>query len=462
MSAIITQNFRLDTTQRFVDGLTNSTYYIGLGRPNPWPLSDDGNLVELPTLPFENDGTTNRVWQEVFAVKKLSSNDIIYSAPRETWASGRQYTGYDDQHENIEGTRFAVITASYSVYICLYAPDGVLSVSDPDMHVGTTTTAVKTPDNYIWKYLYTIPVAIANKFLTTEFIPVQRLDSDPGTSAAQALQDQWSVQDAAVAGEIYSVVVEHGGSGYSDGTFSVTFNGNGTGAAGTALVEGNIVTSITIDGDGSNLQKGLNYDTVTVTADESNTTPFTARAVLSPRGGFGYDPRYDLRAHYVSFNKVFDGDESGSIPAGGVEFRQISLIKNPLEADGTTAAAAETYNTCKSLTGSVLGGFGVGDTISATDNAESGAKGIVVEWDANTKTVYYIQNQDTGFTPFDGADTVTAYDQNGGNTQTNWAIDSMADSAVKFNSGEIMFVENRDKVVRGDTQIETIRLVIEF
>ena len=69
MSAIITQNFRLDTTERFVDSLSIvdsnndlvNAFYMGLGRPNPWDL-DTQTLTEVPHLPGENDSTTNQVY----------------------------------------------------------------------------------------------------------------------------------------------------------------------------------------------------------------------------------------------------------------------------------------------------------------------------------------------------------------------------------------------------------------
>ena len=462
MSAIITQNFRLDTTQRFVDGLsdTNSTdtYYVGLGRPNAWIEDDNGQ--EVPHLPYENGGTTNRAWQELFAMKKLAPNDAIYAAPRNTWASGTFYDQYDDQHPNIEGARFTVISNSYSVFICLYAPLGVASISDPDQHVGAVTSGVvKTPDKYIWKYLYTLPVDIANKFLTTEFIPVQQLDADPGTTAAQALRDQWDVQTnaATTAGAIYSVVIDPamGGSGYTSEA-TVVFEGNGIGAQADAIITNGVVTEIQMK-DGF---YGTGYDSVTVTVVDPNANSLvaaTVRAVLSPRGGFGSDPRYDLRAHYVSLNKVFDGDEGGylspssvGIPANGIHFRQITLIKNP-NAD-SALAAAENYNTCKFLT-MTTGDFAVDELIVAGDTNESGARGIVTQWDSVNNILYYIQNADTGFTPFEATDTIGS---------NNYPIGTLNDSAVDFNSGEVMFVENRDKVLRGSDQIETIRLVIEF
>jgi hypothetical protein len=444
MSAIITQNFRLDTTERFVDSLTNNTYYMGLGRPNPWEFVDS---QELPHVPYENRGTTNQVWQEIFAMKKIAADDVIFATPRNTWQSGTTYIGFDDEHANIEGSRFTVITNNYNVFICLKS--GGTSNIDPDTAVGIQTTGVtETSDGYTWKYLFTIPTDIANKFLTAEFIPVQRLDSDPGAGASQALQDQWSVQDSAVPGAIYNIAIDAGGAAYSNSAV-VTIDGNGTGAAATAVITNGVISDVQMT------SYGTGYDFVTVSIEDTAGTGASVRGVLPPKGGFGADPRIDLRAHYISLNKVFNGDEAGTIPSLN-DFRQISIIKNPFETDGTTICASDAYNMCRSLTvSSGSGAFSSDEIIVANDAGETGASGQVVEYDydGTTATLYYMQNESTGFTQFAVGDDIGT---------NNSQITATNDALVKFNSGDVVFVENRDAVSRGPSQIETIRLVIEF
>ena len=48
MAAIITSKFRLDTTNSFVESLSDNQFYMALGRPNAW--TDD----TTPTVPYEN------------------------------------------------------------------------------------------------------------------------------------------------------------------------------------------------------------------------------------------------------------------------------------------------------------------------------------------------------------------------------------------------------------------------
>ena len=90
---------------------------------------------------------------------------------------------------------------------------------------------------------------------------------------------------------------------------------------------------------------------------------------------------------------------------------------------------------------------------------------------------YYYQNAKTGYGNFVQGDAISATLPN--STQnvaldqtdsTSWygnAADDVADSTayapeVKKNSGELIFLENRDPINRSSSQIEDIKLIIEF
>ena len=69
-----------------------------------------------------------------------------------------------------------------------------------------------------------------------------------------------------------------------------------------------------------------------------------------------------------------------------------------------------------------------------------------------------MQNEDTGYTPFENSEVVRAEAAASGGQD----IDSVSLPEVKHGSGSMVFIENREPVNRGPDQIETIRLVIEF
>ncbi len=452
MPAIITSKFRLDTTERFVDSMSSNTYYLALGRANPW--LDSGGLVDdnNPTYPEENDYTTNTAWENMFAMKKLSggaTGDIIFATPRHLWVSGVGYAEYDDRDGNIEGEQYYVITDNNNVFICLKSSG--TSTTNPDL-AGINTSGIidnSDLDGYIWKYLYTVPVDTGSKFLTESFIPVQYLATQPDPGSDTALLNQYAVQQNAIPGEIHNIkIVGSGGTGYTTAPI-ITINGDGTGASAEAEInEAGALVNIKV------LNPGAGYNKATITITGGSGSGAALRPVIAPKGGFGSDPRQDLRAHYVALNKVFNGDENGDIPSSN-DFRQISLVKNPFDSDANALASKNAYNTCKGL--AINGGSFVPDSeITGTD---SGSKAIVVEHDATSGIIYYTQNEDTGFGVFNPDQDLIRLSSA---TTGGQDLTAVVAPPIELYSGDIVFLENRSPVSRGSDQIETIRLVIAF
>lgn len=441
MTAIITNDFRLRASEQLIaDVSTDSTYYMGIGYPQEW---DNDNS---PDTPKDIDYFSNRdLWRNMIAMKKLQSTDITYSVPRYQWISGTTYAEYDDRDGDLEGKQYYVISDNNNVYICLKAGPGS-SNRNPDIEQLQTSGVIdfSQNDGYIWKYLFTVSSNATTQFLTSSFVPVTYLETDPGGEADTALQNQWAVQQNAVDGAIYNIKVTNGGTGYTSAT--VTIEGDGTGAAGTAVITNNVITGITMTNFGS----GYNYATVTIQGDGSSAA---ARVVLGPKGGFGADARKDLRAHYVTVNARITGTEGGDFPVNN-DFRQISLIRNPLVSlSPDTIASADTLSVCKSLDVALTGTWVADDIIEGDD---TGAVGIVVDYDSTNGVVRYIQNEDTGFTEFTTADTIFIQ----GTSTNGAAVSAVNDGEVLFYTGEAVFMENRTPVNRAEDQIETIKLVI--
>lgn len=504
MAAIITSKFRLDTTNKFVNSLSDNQFYMALGRPNAW--TDD----TVPATPYENDYTSHTLWENMFAMKRVDATDIIHCAPRNLWVSGTTYVEYDDQDTNIESKVYFVISANNNVYMCLKAGAGA-STTNPDT-TGVQTSGVinhSGSDGYIWKYMYTVPTADVTKFLTTSFIPVRHIKEVPPGGSDTALTNQWSVQSNAVDGAIYNMKITTAGTGYSSAP-TLAIVGDGSGATATATVASGAITGITMTAVGS----GYTHATVTVTGGSGSNGAI--RPVIGPVGGFGADPTNDLRAHYVTINSVFTGDESGTIPDSN-DFRQIAVIKNPIEKANETAtlsasgsmvvgnfykiltigtstdahwatagstsgnpvvgevfkaiattssgsgtiaqvAEASAYNTCKSLTVATGASFPADQMIEGHISGTVGAKAMVVEYDSSNGIIYYIQNEATGFAAF----TTNDYIRNEGTSGAGQDVTALGDPLINHHQGDVMFVENRTATTRASGQVETIRLVIAF
>ena len=506
MAAIITSKFRLDTTDKFVGSLSDNQFYMALGRPNAWTPND-----AVPDTPYENDYANNTLWENMFAMKKIASTDIIHSSPRNLWVSGTTYVEYDDQDTNIESKVYHVITTNNNVYMCLKAGAGA-STTDPDA-TGVQTTGVinhSGSDGYIWKYMFTVNTTNASKYLTSSFVPVLHIKENPG-SGDLALANQWAVQSNAVDGAIYNMKITNGGSGYTSAP-TITIAGDGASAAATATVAGGAITGITM----TNVGTGYHHATVTITGGGGSNGAI--RPVIGPDGGFGANPTNDLRSHYVTINTVFTGDESGSIPDSN-DFRQIAVVKNPIEKANETAtlsasnsmvvgnfykiltigtssdahwatagstsgnpvvgeifkaiattssgsgtiaqvAEASAYNTCKSVTiPTGLASTYVADfAFEAHTGGTVGAKGIVVEYNNTSGVLHYIQNETTGF----GVINTDHFLRGVGTSGAGNDVSAVAAPLINHHQGDIMFIENRTATSRGTGQVETVRLVIAF
>ena len=184
---------------------------------------------------------------------QVSSADVCHMARRIDWVSGTVYDPYDDdisptnpsfsEATNLADSNFYVITDEFKVYKCLDNNENADSTIKP---TATSTSAVTLADGYTWKFLFQVSSADQSKFLDTNYIPVRKLSGNPTFD---------------VNGEIDSISVLTGGSGYTTATVSI--QGDGTGASATAVIVGDAIDSITVDTAGS----GYTFAFITITGD---------------------------------------------------------------------------------------------------------------------------------------------------------------------------------------------------
>ena len=202
-----------------------SNYYYFIGKVQPWttPTSPD---TPLTTQTYEQQ-TRNFI----IATKKIQVFDVSYVVPRIDWTSGRVYDQFDGDYSSsypastgatsLKTAQFYVLTTDFNVYKCIFNNNGIPSTSKPTGIDATTTT---TADGYIWKYLYTIPLSLRNRFLTEDYMPVQKSVLNPFYSN----------------GEIDRIIIDNYGSGYL-GNAEVTLSVNGVFGSGTGNSIANIV-----------------------------------------------------------------------------------------------------------------------------------------------------------------------------------------------------------------------------
>ena len=467
MTAIVTSNFRVINAENFKEDVADAatSVYVGIGKSDVWSLTTSDTTDTTPFTPVDALDSLGEAYQNMIGMKLIGSADISHVVPRHTWASNTSYYAWDSDDGSIFDKAFYIVTSEFKVYKCIKA-GGSTSTVQPTQ---TLTDPTAESDGYIWKYMYTISVADAEKFLTISYMPVKTIDpraggqssdysSDAAAEAAlseadyaQYLNQKTSTASVTAAG-IERIEVTAGGT-YSS-TPLVTITGDGTGATATAVMSGSgsnqQVSSITIN------NKGTNYTVADVVFSSGDAA---ARAVIAPELGHGTQPIKELGAFFIGLNTQLTGNESGDLTVGN-DFRQVTLIRNPRVYGPGAVATATTLKALKYMdftSGVTVTDYQIDELIVG---ATSGAQAYVVEIDSGAGVIYYHQNSKTGYVDFQNGENITGQTSNttGGLESTG----ALGNPEVHPGTGDIMFLENRTPINRTTTQIEDIKVIIEF
>tara|TARA_B000000609_G_scaffold157327_1_gene151615 strand:- start:2382 stop:3773 length:1392 start_codon:yes stop_codon:yes gene_type:complete len=463
MTAIVTSDFRVINVENFKDDVTNHSMYIAIGKSDVWSgsISDTTDSTSIGTEFPPNDHLDDigEARANFMAMQRVNAADVSHVVPRYQWTSGRSYVAWDSNDGSIFDKEFYIITSEFKTYKCIKAGASGSTVQPTQ----TLTVPTAESDGYTWKYMYTVQVADSEKFLTSSYMPVKTVslnfNNDAAAQAALSEGDyaqylnQKASRDHANAGGIERAEVSAAGSGYTSAP-TVTITGDGTGATATATVTNNTVTAINITAKGS----GYTFANIAITGGGGSSA--AANATISPGKGHGVDPVSELGAFFISINTQLTGaGGAGSDLTVGNDFRQISLIKDPTNFGTTTTATAATLKAMKYLdfaSGANLSAFVVDDVITG---GTSGAKAFVVDIDTSNGYIYYAQNSKTGYTAFSNGETVTGA---GGGSAALESSNAVGNPEVDRDSGKMLFLENRTPINRTATQIEDIKLIIEF
>ena len=463
MAAIITDNLRKNVADllltEILDATDSSEYYIGIGKSDQYNDSDT-IATPLRTLREERNARAN-----LQSIKKVTTGGASFVIPRYNWSSNTIYSAYNDNTVGLPSNAYYVLTEANEVYICLRQSKKT-SNGDPNSSTvepsyvlhngGVATTAFETADGYVWKYMYSVSALRASTFLSASYIPIQFL-SDSAQAYTGLDRDQATVKEAAVRGQIVSVEVTSGGTGYSSAP-TVTFRGNGTGAAATAYIStSGVVTKIEMNNTTTALGSGYDFANI-VLSGGSPTTAATARPIIGPIKGFGYDPRDDLKSNSIMITSKPSGDEGGTFLVDDQDFRQILLFKNMHYKAGAATDSDAIFN---EASGKALRAFLVDSSSQLEpDNIVSGDSASAYIDHLDGVVVYYHQNEGTGFGTFSN-DLVT--DDGGGVATIYEHIDSSGWGAkADAFTGDLLYVENRAAVQRSTDQTEDIKIVLTF
>ena len=484
MAAIITNKFRINNAEQFVESFSETsaeTYYLFIGRAHSWASDADvqGNTIAEGTdasPPTPNDGVTDEfyAWDDMLGAKIIASTDVSRVIPRRNWTTGTTYDMYEHNISssnaaasgatNLWDSSFVVMNSSYAVYKVIENDGATASTVEP---TSTSNSIFSTSDGYRWKYMYSLTSAETLNFMSTDFI---HCSTDSTVSAA------------AVDGALDTALVVAGGSSYnvsSGSTISgIPIRGDGSSGVASVVISSGAIASVSITtaGTGYTYAYIRNADIIAATNAGGSGSGGNINVIIPPKGGHGFDALKELGAFYVMLNKSLVGAEGTSDIGVGNDFRRIGLVRNPTNFGTSTVATASTRRQIYAARfTSVSGTFAADEEIN---QATTGAVGKVIEYDATNKILYWYQTRfpdvgtdsDGNATAFSGANAITGQTSSAAATPntTSGTLNGASFTSgystpeLAADSGDIIYVEERSPITRASDQTENIKLIIEF
>ena len=457
MVAIVTDPLRQKFANLLFDEIQNSTdineYYLGIGKSDPYDATDT-TATPVRTTKEERIARGN-----LQSIKKVTGNSFVI--PRYNWTSGAIYSGWSDAQAGIPTNSYYVLTEDNEVYICIQqgknaagqANTSIIKPSFTDAGVNVQDV-FQTSDGYRWKLAYSVSAARASTFLSSTFIPCQDqgliATGDSAASGAFELQ-QNTIRNNVVKGQILGVEIVDGGTGYSSAP-TITFKGNGSGATATATISGGAIVKVEMDNESAGMGSGYDYASATVTGNAE------LRPIIGPRDGLGASAIADLKSSSIMFNIKPSGTESGTFNTTN-DFRQILLFRNFDLTDSSGGAGprysgtSEKVNRFLTITGTIsASNFVVDEKITGA----SGVTAFIDELDsASGNKIFFHQNENTVNGDFGDNEAISGSLVGSATTDSGSKF-----SAVDIYSGELLYIENRARVIRAAAQTEDIKVII--
>ena len=485
MAAIITNKFRINNAEQFVESFSETaatTYYLFVGRSHSWATDTDGQGRSInegtdASPPTPNDDVSSEFYNydDMLGAKLLTSSDVSHVIPRRNWTTGTTYDMYEHNISssnaansgatNLFDSTFFVMNSSNAVYKVIENDGATASTVEP---TSTSNSIFETSDGYRWKYMYSLTSSETLNFMSTDFIHVS---TDSTVSAA------------AVDGALDTILVVAGGSSFTTSSGStisaIPIRGDGTGGiASVTISSGAIATAtVTTAGSGYTFAYIRDADIITATNAGGAGSGSNLNVIIPPKGGHGSNAVKELGGFFVMLNKSLVGVEGTSDIGVGNDFRRIGLLRDPTNFGTSTVASATTRRQIFAVKfASVSGTFTADEEIN---QASTGAVGKVVEFDSTNKILYFYQTRfpDCGadsngnLTAFSGANAITgqsssasATPDTSNSTTTNGVSFSSGYSnpELAFDSGDMIYVEERSPITRASDQTENVKLIIEF
>ena len=444
MSSIFSYNLRVQNAEDFLlvlsRQLSNNYIYFTYGKSLPW--ANDASPDQANT----SVSTFNDIWKNMIGAKLMTGNEVKHVIPRFNWAANTVFHVYDDCQCSLQqftpNSNFYMVTSDWNVYKCLNNSSNANSTIMPTQVY--TDRAIEESDGYVWKFMYNIPNEDRIRFTTDSYMPVKYININDASL-------QWQVQANAVPAAIESTIMTNPGSGYTNAnTIIVTVTGDGTGASAVARInaQSNTISSVVMVSKGS----GYTYANVSI-SDSGTGTNAAARAVLSPPGGHGSNALRELGGAYLIINPRLEYDQNGYFPPTN-DFRQISLIQNPVDNGTKGIAANAVYSQFITATvDTAVTNYNQDELVyQGTSLAQAYFSGYVDSWDAANSQIRLINT----------VGNIQSDVLVGIGSGTARYVQSFSNKQLVPYSGTLLYVDNISPISRAPDQIEDFKIVMQF
>ena len=549
MSAIVTDQFRINNAGNFLGDVNNSenSYYVFVGLSNPSATAvrsskafgrnasnGEWNSDITRKKPIDNFNYSNHVKDTMIFGKKITSDNVRRVVRKVTWTKETRYDMYrhDYSESNLASngktarlydSDFYVINKDFNVYVCISnGSSGINTTGNRSLNEPTLTglepftASGSSNDGYLWKYLFTVAPSDIIKFDATEYIPLPN-DWSSSTDANIA-----NIRDNGNSdinnNQIKTIYVDKQGTGYKNaGAGAQEFNIIGDGSGGKAIVEVGTDTKIS-DVKVSVGGKGYTYGLVDLTDIQPTSPNAELIPIIPPSKGHGYDIYKELGADRVLVYARFD-DSTKDFPID-TKFAQIGIVKNPTSIGSTQIYQQNQYSSVSALYLDTfpVGTINIGDLITQDVEGDTGTvigqvRGYIVSFDiisdddANKigvlkyyrdRSLYFDtatgdQSDTVGISSIGGSnsqiyDFTSGKTINGTNGSTAYSVSINSDfsgittnptgtkvvdlgvefkngisqSEINNQSGDIIYLDNRQLITRDSRQKEDIKVILEF
>jgi hypothetical protein len=488
MSAIITETFRKNSTQLFLDSIasgTYSNYFLGIGKQDKWVEDENTADLSIPT-PLGTRADAVEVLSNLSTLVRLNrvdTSEIGRVVPAVTWTSGniyKSYNSYDSDcfypDDGLGAPKPCYVTINGEIYLCLKRGPGGSNVSPVFVNDSPYEPIVPDtsgdPDGYVWVLVQKQPIKeiIRNNTFTDIGValdPTQLVDS---TEQAGGLISGFHIVSGGTGYDITDTlklyVNDSNSETPSEYNLGFTVDDN-DGSITSVFIKADQAPLAGPGGSGdpalvSAWPKGAAFASVQViTSIEGNGAQIIP--VVAPSGGYAADPAQVLPSWFagikVELNDALNGDNFYT------RYRQISIIKNPTIADGVEPNPS-TLNALKYI--SFLPSGIELPTLSADSTEIEDASGNVIAFadyitsNDTEKRLYFHQNSISGFKSLSDVSNIVITTGDNLWTSTISADDINNGEFINDGNAEVLFTENRSFITRAPGQIEDLTLIIQF